>query len=286
MSFSYRLAGSFLAALLWSCAAAAAEVEAITAPSKDVTLSFVRPGRVAEVFVKQGQEVKAEQTLVQLDDAAEQAQLKMLKAQAEDSTRIQAAQAQLAQKKVDLKKLERASAKEAATDLEVENARLEVTIAELSLQLSQFQQKQDRLKYEEAVLQAEQLRLKTPIGGRVEKVFVEAGESVDAMAQVVRVVQTDPLWIDAAVPLENARGLSAGQNIKVVFDHEGKDEASGRIIHVAAVADAASDTLTIRVEVPNGTGRPAGERVHVRFEASGKTAPGEPSPVNLPKGKE
>jgi len=39
----------------------------------------------------------------------------------------------------------------------------------------------------------------------------------------------------------------------------------GTIIFVAAVADAASGTLRVRVEVPNKTRRPAGEHVVVSF---------------------
>ena len=39
----------------------------------------------------------------------------------------------------------------------------------------------------------------------------------------------------------------------------------GRIIFVAAVADAASGTLRVRIEVPNKARRPAGEHVLVTF---------------------
>ena len=40
---------------------------------------------------------------------------------------------------------------------------------------------------------------------------------------------------------------------------------NGRIINIATVADAASDTLRVRVEVANPLKRPAGERVAVAF---------------------
>ena len=48
-------------------------VAAITAPSADVTLSFVQPGRIAKVNIKEGQSVKIGQLLVQQDDAVQRA---------------------------------------------------------------------------------------------------------------------------------------------------------------------------------------------------------------------
>lgn len=239
-------------------------IEAITKPSEDVTLSFVRPGQIAGITVKEGDQVNAGQLLVQQEDAAERAQLAQLKAQAEDTLRIRAAEAQLAQKRVDLEKLEHAAKSGAVPQWDVEHARLDVVIAEMSLDLAKFQHQQDIMKYDELYKQLERMQLKTPIAGRVERIWPRQGESVDALAKVIRVVRIDPLWLDVPVPLKVARGLKLDQEGLVAFP--GEDEpVRGRIIHVAAVADAASDTLLVRVEVANAGGRPAGERPTVVF---------------------
>ena len=147
--------------------AAQEKVEAVTKPSQDVVLSFVRPGQVAEVLVKEGDAVKAGQVLMRLDDKAELVQMEQLKAQAEDTTRLRAAEAQLAQRRVDLKKTEAARKQGAATDLEVDHAKLDVTIAELSLELAQFEKTQARMKYAEATIQIERMRITSPIHGVV-----------------------------------------------------------------------------------------------------------------------
>jgi multidrug efflux pump subunit AcrA (membrane-fusion protein) len=75
------------------------------------------------------------------------------------------------------------------------------------------------------------------------------------------------LWIDAPVPLVQAMGLQAGKPAQVRFgSSEGPaGVVQGQIIFVAAVADAASGTRRVRVEVQNKTGRPAGEQVQVEF---------------------
>ncbi len=245
-----------------------AGITAITAPSADVTLSFVQPGRIANVRVREGEAVTVGQVLIELDDAVDRVRLAQLEASSQDTTQIQAAEASLAQKKVDLKKLETAAARNAATELEVEYARLNVTIAGLSLQLAVFEHEQARRKYEEAKLQIENMSLKSPIGGSVEKIDVETGESVDALASAVRVVQTDPLWIDVPVPLTQARSLKYGAVSRVEFPDPQKITVEGMVIYMGAVADAASGTLRVRIQVPNKSKRPAGEHVKIIFPAS------------------
>ena len=243
-------------------------VRAITNPSSDITLSYVQPGRIAKVHFTEGAWVKVGQVLVQQDDAVEQIQLAQLKAASDDTTQIQASDASLAQKKVDLQKLEKAAAQNAATELEVEHAKLSVKMAELSLKLARFEHEQAQRKYDEVKMQVEKMRLASPIDGRIEKIHVEAGESINALTDVVRVVQIDPLWIDVPVPLIQAMDLSAGKMAKVLFPNPNRASVEGSIVYIAAVADAASGTLLVRIEVPNKSNRPAGEHVEIIFPAS------------------
>jgi RND family efflux transporter MFP subunit len=231
-------------------------IAAITIPSADVTLSFIQAGRIAKVFVKEGDQVKAEELLIQQDDAAEQAQLLQIKAKSEDTTQIEAAQASLDQKKVDLKKLEWAAGRGSATTLEVEHAKLKV---------AKFDHEQDKRKYKESQIRVENMSLKSPIDGRVEKVEVEVGESVNGLADVVRLVNTDHLWIDVPVPLAKGRTLKLGQTAKVKFPDADQTPVEGKIIYISTVADAASATLRARIEVPNELNRPAGEHIRVVF---------------------
>jgi RND family efflux transporter MFP subunit len=243
-------------------------IRAVTRPSADITMSFVQPGRIAAVHFKEGDAVKADQVLVRQDDMAEEVQLAQLKAQSEDMTQIRASEASLAQKQVDLQKLEKAAASNAATMLEVEHARLDVTIAGLSVELATFEHVQADRKYREQIIRVQNMQIKSPIDGWVEKIDVEVGESVNAATtEVIRVVQIDPLWIDVPVPLAQAARLKATMAARVEFPGvEGKSQAEqGRISFVAAVADAASDTLKVRIEIPNRAKRPAGEHVLVTF---------------------
>jgi RND family efflux transporter MFP subunit len=237
---------------------------AITLPSADVELSFVMPGRVAQVQVKEGDQVSAGQILAVLDDAADQVKLLQAKEESEDTTKIEAGEAGLDQKKVQLKKIAEAASRGSATSLELEQAQLDVKLADLSLKLARFEHQQSILRYEELKIRVENMSRKSPIDGRVEKVDIEAGEAVEASKSVMRVVRTDPLWIDVPVPLTEGRTLTMKDVARITFPSPGV-MADGTIIFLSTVADAASDTLRVRVEVKNSARRPAGEHITVTF---------------------
>ena len=244
-------------------------LQGITAPNADITLSFVMAGRVSDVQVEPGTTVEKDQLLVHLYDEPEKIQCQQLKMLSEDRTKINAAKAELAQKQVDLKKLEQARAKGAASVWEVEHLFLNVRIAELSLQSAILEQQQYRQRYDHASSQLVRMRLAAPIAGLVEEVSVEVGESIGTLGPVVRIVQNDPLWIDVPVPMAQALDLTVDQDVWITFPGATAEATpNGRIINISAVADAASETLRIRIEVPNPLKRPAGERVAVAFAAT------------------
>lgn len=241
-------------------------IEAISRPSADVTLSYVRPGKIGRVLVEKSQVVKAGTELVKQDDSAELVRLRLLEAQSLDETRIKAAEAQQKQKKVELARLKKAE----RPPLEIDRAELDVTIAGLSVDLAKLEHDQDKRRYDEAKFEWQRMTLKSPIAGVVEEIFAEEGEAVDKLQPVIRVVKINPLWIDVPVPLKQAKALEMGQVAVVKFEDDGAT-AAGKINHIASEADAASNTLTIRIEVPNPTGRPAGEHVTVTFPPPKKT---------------
>ena len=238
-------------------------VQAITTPSDDVTLSFVRPGRIDNIAFKAGQPVRKGQVIVGLYKAVEEVQLAQIKSESDNESSVLASKAQLDQAKVKLEIVEQASQNSAATELELQQAKLDVTIAELSLEIAKLEHEQSKLKYEEAKLQIENMSLKSPIDGRIVELFAQVGESVNALQDVVQVVRIDPLWIDVPVPLANSTNLALGQKAKVIFSDKNNITSEGSIIYISPVADPGSETLKIRLEAPNKTARPAGERVTV-----------------------
>ena len=261
--FMFFLFSAALHAQTSSVALQSPAIRAITRPSADVMLSFVQPGHVAKILRKDGARVRAGEMLVQLDDTVEKIALAQIEAASLDTTQIQASQASLDQKRLDLKKLEKAALLKAVTELEVEHARLDVTIADLALKMAVFEHEQAILKFQETKERLTRMRMVSPVDGIVEQVAIEAGESINALEPVMRVVQIDPLWIDASVTLSEATVLKKGQTVKVVFSAPNPQTVDGRVTYVSAMADAGSGTLVVRIEVPNKSLRPAGEHVRV-----------------------
>lgn len=241
-------------------------IAAITSPSADTTLSFVQSGRIVQVSSVEGALVTPGQVLVRLDDAVEQVRLKMLKARSENRSQLEASQATLDQKRIDHEKLEWALERGASTVQEVAHAALDAKIAELGLEIAEFEHQQNIREYAAERLRVEAMALKSPIAGRVEEIEVEVGESVSSSAPVIRVVRIDPLWIDVHVTLQQAMTLELGQTAQVLFPDEAGNPVSGTITFIGAVADAGSSTLRTRLEVPNESNRPAGQHVTIVFQ--------------------
>jgi RND family efflux transporter MFP subunit len=227
MTLSFCVAISLLASIAFAQTGSEEGITAITIPSADITLSFLQPGRIESIGVKEGDKVKADTLIMQQYNAAEAALL--------------------AQKRVDLKRLELAKQRGATTDLEVEHAQLEVKIAEIRVDNTKFL---------------------SPIDGFVEKIDVEVGESVQALADTIRIVRIDPLWIDVHVPQDKAYTVKVEDTVTVNFPKPQKKTSSGKVIFVSRAADAASSTLRVRIEVDNKSNRPAGECAQIVFSTS------------------
>lgn len=238
---------------------AARTLRGITRPSGDVTLSFLQPGRIAKMDVKAGEKVKAGQRVAKQDDAEALAKLKMAKDQADSTIKIAAAKDELAQEQNDLN--EKKKHRGGFTPYELQHAKLKMDIGRLSVHLAAFNHEQHVLQYQADKIQVRHMSLFSPIGGVVEKVFVHKGESVNAMDKVVRVVRINPLWVHANLALSKVAGVHVNEYVKVKFA-DGTTRV-GKIVRVAQVADPASDTIAVRIEVSNKAMRPAGEQVRV-----------------------
>lgn len=250
--------------------ARALEIEAITKPSADIMLSFVRGGRVAEVSVKEGDLVEEGQILTKQEDQVELLQLQQMEAQAKNTARIESVRVELVQKEQDFEKLKWAQSQGAVTNWELDHAELDLRTAKISLRQARLELKQVKLRRDELKAQLRLLSIFSPINGQVEKIQIEPGESPQPLTPVIRVVKIDPLLIDVHVPYSQAQELAGQQMVSVVGpDRELGEKPLGRatIKYIAAVADAASNTLRLQLELPNPERQPAGKRVLVRFDS-------------------
>lgn len=239
-------------------------LDGITRPVTDIELSFVQPGKVKAVNVEKGDQVQAGDLLVVLEDDIEIIQKRILTARSENRVPMELAEVELSQRLKNLENLQKAQAKGATSNWEVDQAKLAVDTARLTLKTREFERMQDQLKLASLLELLRRLTLASPSGGIIEEVMVQPGETVQAMVPVARLVEIDPLMIDLPVPLDLARELRIGQVGNVSFlDGTRLD---GEITTISSVADAAAATLSVTLKVVNANRRPAGERVSVVIE--------------------
>jgi len=239
-------------------------VDGITKPFADLELSFAQPGTISAIFVAEGDQVQSSDQLLKQNDEIELIQKKILTARTENRVPSNLAEKELQQKRKDFLQIKEAEKKGAVTKWEVDHAALAVDTALLTLKIREFERRQDGLQLESLNKSIENLTMHSPLDGRIEEILVAVGETVQALAPVIRIIDIDPLHIELATPMEQARELNAGQQVLVRFPDG--EERDGIIINISGVADAAATTLEITIEIPNPEARPAGERVTVFYD--------------------
>ena len=230
-------------------------------PSSQALLGFTVSGRVTEVMVRDGDFVNPGDVLAEQDGSVLDARIAQYHLESESVVEIEASKAELAQREQDLKKIRQAHDKGAATDLELEQAGLEVVISEFRVKAAEEKKAMAGLKLAEAEEEREQLYLKSPIKGRIESLKLTAGEAPKPMEPVLMVVNCDPLWIEVPTPLAQATPLEQGRELTVRFPDGGSEQAE--VLFISSVADSASDTVAVRLVLPNPDNRRAGERITV-----------------------
>jgi RND family efflux transporter MFP subunit len=223
---------------------------------------------VLERKVKAGDTVKKGQILVQLDDrqerygSANSKGLIILEIEAASTFQVDAAVADLNLRKEQLARKEKMLKERVVGLSEVEEARLQVQIGQIRADLQREEQKTKTLTRDAQAMRVEMMAIKSPIDGVVESIDVGPGEWADPQkpSGIVTVVQNNPLWVELHLPTSVSERLDPKVPLKVELASDAKP-VEGKIIFITPVADAASGTQLVRLEVPNPdnltTGKPA-----------------------------
>lgn len=240
-----------------------------TQPSERRTQAFESPGIVAEVLVKEGDKVKAGQTLMRLESRMDQSELEVRRIDAESTVEIEAAE-----KEHDLRQVQyerRRDNPSGYSAQEIEEAKITMELAALKIQEARQKKAQAQAVYARQGVKVELMDINSQVDGVVEKINVDAGEMADPQKPegAISVVKNDPLWVE--IPLLKAwqvAKLSPGQQMEVRYTMDPADAwQKGKIIYIAPVADARSGTQSVRLEMPNPDGRAAGLDVEVKLPA-------------------
>jgi len=239
-------------------------VEAIANASAELELGFVVRGVVLEVLVRPGDVVISGQRLVRLDAAEAEADVRLSELRSNSGVEVERAKLELSMAKDELQKIQEAARRGAAADHEIRRAQQQVEIANLGVARAEQSRAEAHAEAMRARAVASRFELTAPTAGVVERVLVSEGELVDLVQVAVQLVVTDPLIIDASIPLEWFSSLAVG--MPVTLEPLAIDQfppLQGRLVSIGQVADPGSDTLSCRIEAPNPGRLPAGLRVRL-----------------------
>jgi multidrug efflux pump subunit AcrA (membrane-fusion protein) len=237
----------------------------ITRPSEENKLAFAAPGIVSDVSVKEGDAVDVKQVLASEDSRQDELALKSLQSDANSMDKITYSEADYALKVVKAKRTHELFDKQAASISEVEEADLAVKLAQAQINLARQEHEKAGFDADKQAVKVEQMTMRSPIKGIVEKINIGHGEMADPQSRdgAIVVGQWDPLWLEVHLPSSQAAQLKMNQDLAVKYD--GGDWQTARIIYFEKV-DAASDTEMVRMELANpGNTRPPGLHMQVKL---------------------
>ena len=90
------------------------------------------------------------------------------------------------------------------------------------------------------------LSVTAPDAGTVVDIAVSPGLRLEQSAPLLKLARLSPLWVEIAVPASGVRAIRPGAQVEV----DGYD-TPGRVVLVSETADAATQTVLVRAEVPN-----------------------------------
>lgn len=239
-----------------------AAYEAHTEPSKRSKLNFAAPGIVTEVLVKEGDTVKQGQALLKLDERADKHLLESLAMEGKSTLKIEAAEADLSQKKVELDRKLKSFEAGGVTQTEVDEAKINLLIREIQVKVESMTRRQKELEADRQAVRVEQMTVAAPFDGIVERIDLKVGETPDQQRPALYIVKNDMLHVTVPLPTGVALRLKMGDVLDVKY-RDIEETVKGKVTFLSPFADAASETLLVRLELANPKGLPAGLGVSV-----------------------
>lgn len=238
-----------------------------TQPSRDAVMGFSFPTEVREVKVKGGDRIKEGELLVRAWDTEAVASVKQQERRATYDFDVQKAVNQRDLAQIEFDALDKARGT-GSTEQEWKRAKYSLDGAKIAVEAAKEQLEDQKLALERLQADLERYRLVAPFDGVVESVKVDVGAAVADSQPVLRVVNVDKIWVAVPTPTSQVMslGLKPGDPAWVLMDTPDDPVVLvGKVLEVSPVAEFASQSIIVKVEIENPRGRPAGLAAWVRF---------------------
>jgi RND family efflux transporter MFP subunit len=223
---------------------------------RSATVSAQITGTLTELHIEEGEHVEAGQVLARLDDTAQKAALAQAQAQAHAAQALLGQyQAQLAQSRRDLKRMEDMVARKLVSQQTTEQAR---TLVET--QTAQVLAQQKQIELSEAAVKAAQVQLdyctvRAPFSGVIIAKAAQVGEIVSPFSAgggftrtgVGTIVDMDSLEVEVDVNEAYINRVVAGRPVESVLNAYPDWKIPSHVIAIIPTADRSKATVKVRI---------------------------------------
>ena len=240
--------------------AAEVMVRGISKPILDVILSAPAGGTVSttggivsSIHVSEGDKISKNQVLVELEKRQEELGVERGQLILDDKSEVAAAEQKVRTLKTDLdstRKLFEATGSISKEALAVKELEYKVAVAEKN-QLEAAEKRQDvELRMAKELLQQKIIR--SPLNGRVVRLFKQVGEGCRAQDPLIRVVDISRFYFEANLEAATGSLLKVNDTVEIAFGSGEKQERiSGSLIFVSPVIDPSSGLLRVKILCEN-----------------------------------
>ncbi len=226
------------------------EFDCVIEPSEIVDVGSADPGVIERIDVQRNDRVKKEEVIAMLESSVEQATLKLAKTRASLNTAIELRRQSAEFGSMTQQRNQALVQKAAISRQDMDQLRTETRIAELQVQQELENKRIAKLEYLRAQAILQRRIIRSPMNGIVMERFKSAGEYVEEKP-ILRIAQLDPLHVEVIVPVEYLGRIKKGMQAKVTAVVPGADALTATVDRVDIVADAASGTYGVRLNLPN-----------------------------------
>jgi len=241
------------------------QLDCVIEPHMVIDLSTQIDGIVEAIRVDRGDFVSKDEVLATLDRGVEQASVAFARARAETTAELRAGEVSVAFAQRREERVQTLLHESAVSTDQFDEVATEARLAQLQLDQAAESTRLAELELRRAEETLKRHTIRSPIDGVVVQRYLSPGESVK-FQPMLRLAQIDPLRVEVIVPVSAFGQIEVGQTAIVQPEEPMTGNYEAEIVIVDRVADAASGTFRVALDLPNPEyALPSGLKCMVQF---------------------
>ena len=206
------------------------------------------PGRLAELFVREGDQVKVGQLLARLEDADKRSAVASAKADvAAALAKVQTARADLIEAQQKAKRERKLAGRGVGPVANAEDAEARVASLKAAVKAALANVHAARARVALLRVNVDYTQITAPMNGTVINKPTEPGESIDVATPILELADFNSIMVEADVPEARLHMVKAGGPCEILLDaHPGK-RLRGEVASISPRVDRAKATATVKI---------------------------------------